>query len=96
MQVAKPQDATFSACLAVAKKFPRWNIEYEDSASGIIEGVAVTALLRFKDDWVIRVRGSGTETVVDMRSKSRLGKGDLGANAARIKEFFAKVKEEVQ
>lgn len=96
MQVAQSQDATFSACLDAAKKMPRWTIEYEDRAGGIIEGVAVSALLRFKDDWVIRVQGSGDQAVVDMRSKSRIGKGDLGANAARIESFFAKVKEQVQ
>lgn len=57
MQVAHSQDATFAACMAAAGTMTRWKIEHEDKAGGIIEGVAVTALLRFKDDWVIRVRG---------------------------------------
>jgi Protein of unknown function (DUF1499) len=57
VQVEQTQDATFSACMAAAGKMPRWKIDHEDRAGGIIEGVAVTALLRFKDDWVIRLKG---------------------------------------
>jgi uncharacterized protein (DUF1499 family) len=40
--------------------------------------------------------GEGSQTVVDMRSKSRVGKGDLGANAARIMQYFEMVKEAAQ
>jgi hypothetical protein len=58
VQVDKTQDATFSACMVAAGKMPRWTINHEDRAGGIIEGVATTALLRFKDDWVIRLKGT--------------------------------------
>ena len=51
---------------------PRWTIQYQDREAGVIEGVATTKLLRFKDDFIIRLSGSGdADTVVDMRSKSR-------------------------
>lgn len=40
--------------------------------------------------------GDGEKSVVDMRSKSRIGKGDLGANAARITEYFAAVMAQLQ
>jgi uncharacterized protein (DUF1499 family) len=55
-----------------------------------LQAVATTALLRFKDDVVVEVRprDDGGSTVA-MRSKSRLGKGDLGANARRIRAFLA-------
>jgi len=33
--------------------------------------------------------GSGTR--VDVRSKSRVGKSDLGVNAARIQEYLGKI-----
>ena len=44
------------------------------------------------DDFVIEVRPNGTGSIVQMRSKSRQGKGDVGANAARIKALFAKLR----
>jgi uncharacterized protein (DUF1499 family) len=62
-----------------------WRIVAVDRERGIIEAVDTTFWFRFKDDIVVRVRGSR----VDVRSKSRIGRGDLGANAARIRRFAA-------
>lgn len=42
-----------------------------------------------------RVRQSGNDVVVDVRSASRVGKGDLGANAARIQKYLAAVQAEL-
>jgi len=43
---------------------------------------------------VIRVTPRGADSaVVDMRSKSRVGKSDVGANAARIRDYFAALKQ---
>ncbi|MBW2399988.1 MAG: DUF1499 domain-containing protein, partial [Deltaproteobacteria bacterium] len=39
------------------------------------------------DDIVVRVRRDGADSIVDVRSKSRDGRGDMGANAARIRLF---------
>ena len=44
----------------------------------------MTRLFRFVDDVAIRVRPRGAGSVVDLRSNSRVGGGDLGANAERI------------
>ena len=41
----------------------------------------------FKDDIVIRIRTNAEGTIVDLRSVSRVGRSDLGANAARIQRF---------
>ena len=71
LRILKTRVETFDACIRAAKRMPRWTLEHEDVGAGIIEGVARTKLLRFKDDFVIRLSGSETETVVDMRSKSR-------------------------
>lgn len=46
---------------------------------------------RFKDDVVIRVRAADGGTVVDVRSVSRVGQGDLGANAARITDILDRI-----
>jgi uncharacterized protein (DUF1499 family) len=84
----------FDTALAAARGMARWEVTWSDREAGLIEAVATTALLRFRDDIVIRVRpatpdGDGTPTSeIDVRSKSRLGRGDLGANAARIRGFF--------
>ena len=41
---------------------------------------------------VVEVRPDGTGSVVQMRSKTRDDKGDIGANAARIETLFAKLR----
>ena len=66
-----------------------WMIVATDSAAGRIEATAATRVFRFKDDVVIRVRGDGARSRIDVRSVSRLGRGDLGVNAARIRAFVA-------
>src|SRR6266571_4810781 len=67
-----------------------WEVTGSDSASGRIEATATTKWFGFKDDVVIRVAPRGSDSaVVDMRSKSRVGRSDVGANAARIRDYFA-------
>jgi len=53
--------------------------------------VATSDLCRFHDDFAVRVRPDDGGAVVDMRSKSRDGKGDLGANAERIRSFLVDI-----
>ena len=59
-----------------------------DSAGGLVEATETTFWFGFKDDLVVRVRGSGAGSIVDVRSVSRVGLSDLGANAARIMELL--------
>jgi uncharacterized protein (DUF1499 family) len=65
-----------------------WTITRSDSSSFSIEATDVSRVFRFVDDVVIRIRpdGAGGSTV-DVRSNSRVGGGDLGANARRIRAF---------
>lgn len=59
-------------------------------SESVFEGYAESRLFGFVDDIVVRVtKVDEGGCVVDMRSKSRLGKGDLGVNAERIRAFFA-------
>lgn len=81
----------FAAALAAAKRMPRWEVVYEDAAALVLEAVATTGLLRFKDDVIVRVTPAAKGSLVHVRSKSRLGKGDLGANAARIKAYASEL-----
>jgi uncharacterized protein (DUF1499 family) len=88
MRVTVPPPAAFVTVEAVATSMPNWRITRRDAATGELEAVATTALFGFQDDIALRVRpdpAGGSR--VDMRSKSRDGKGDQGANAARIRAF---------
>lgn len=79
-------DAAFTRSLQVARDLG-WEIYNEDRNKGIIEAVDTTAVMGFKDDVVIRVRGDADGAKVDLRSVSRVGLGDIGANAKRIRAF---------
>lgn len=60
-----------------------------DPAAGIVEAVATTFWFGFKDDVVVRVRPSGEGgSLIDVRSVSRVGQSDVGANAKRIVAFL--------
>jgi uncharacterized protein (DUF1499 family) len=50
----------------------------------------------FVSDIAIRVRPLTNQTRIDIRSVSRIGKHDFGANARRIRRFLAAVQESVQ
>lgn len=62
-----------------------------DAAAGggwRIEAVATSRWFGFKDDFIVRLTPlevGGTR--VDLRSKSRVGGSDLGANARRVRDF---------
>lgn len=62
-----------------------WDIVAMDTDAGRLEATATTAWYGYKDDVVIRVRAVDGGTDVDIRSKSRVGRSDLGANAERIR-----------
>jgi len=65
-----------------------WHITLAEPARGMIEARDTSKLFRFVDDVAIRVRpGDNGGSIVDIRSKSRDGKGDLGINANRIRSF---------
>jgi uncharacterized protein (DUF1499 family) len=61
---------------------------------GRIEATATTFWFGFKDDVVIRIVAEGSGSQLDMRSKSRVGRSDVGANAARIRRFMSMLKEQ--
>jgi hypothetical protein len=66
-----------------------WAIVSEDQATGTFNATATTFWFGFRDDVAVRVRAEGEGSVIDVRSTSRVGLSDLGANAARIRAFEA-------
>ncbi|OFX05998.1 MAG: hypothetical protein A3E78_01430 [Alphaproteobacteria bacterium RIFCSPHIGHO2_12_FULL_63_12] len=54
-----------------------------------IEAVATSFWFGFKDDFIVRLTPmEDGRTKIDLRSKSRVGGSDLGANAARVRDFM--------
>ncbi|HMB73320.1 MAG TPA: DUF1499 domain-containing protein, partial [Gammaproteobacteria bacterium] len=85
----EPPDAVFARALAAATSLG-WEIVAEVPNEGRIEATDTTFWFRFKDDIVIRIRPDGSGgSVLDARSVSRVGVGDAGTNAARLRRFFA-------
>ncbi|MCB0364705.1 MAG: DUF1499 domain-containing protein [Bdellovibrionaceae bacterium] len=88
----------FEQVQELAKGQKDWTILFVDEKALRLEGMATTAILRFRDDFVIEVRtvgegGDSAHAQVHMRSKSRLGRSDFGANAKRIVGFFNQIKD---
>ena len=81
-----PPSFVFETALAVAEDMG-WEIVASNASEGRIEATATTPWVGFKDDVVIRIRADGPETRVDVRSKSRVGRGDMGVNAKRIRAY---------
>jgi uncharacterized protein (DUF1499 family) len=86
-----PADRAFDRALAAARAMG-WDLVASDPAGGRIEATDTTFWFGFKDDVVVRVTPQPAGSRVDVRSLSRVGGGDLGANAARIRAFLAAVK----
>ncbi len=87
--LAEPPAQVFDRVLATARAMPRWQVTRQEPASGRIEAIARSRIFHFVDDVAIRIRPEGLGSRVDMRSRSRVGQGDLGANARRILAFQA-------
>jgi uncharacterized protein (DUF1499 family) len=90
LTLAADKDRVFEAAEAALKAM---NLEIVDAsaAEGRIEAVHTSLLYGFKDDMVVRLVPEGAGTRVDVRSKSRVGRSDVGQNAKRIREFLQRL-----
>jgi len=69
-----------------------WEIVSSDAPAGRVEATDTSMWFGFKDDIIVRVRPEPSGgSRVDVRSVSRVGKSDIGANAKRVREFLAKL-----
>ncbi|XQF89730.1 DUF1499 domain-containing protein [Pseudoalteromonas espejiana] len=62
-----------------------------NAATGIVEATDTTTWFGFKDDVVVRINDEGSQRFVDIRSKSRVGRSDLGKNAERINALINEI-----
>lgn len=84
-----PREA-FARALAVAQSMG-WEVVGEDAQGGRIEAVDTTRWFGFRDDIAIRVSAAEAGSRVDVRSRSRVGRNDLGTNAHRIRAYLERL-----
>jgi uncharacterized protein (DUF1499 family) len=92
-----PDIAPVTLAQAPGEAFPRalkaaeqmgWTIVATDPAGGRIEASQRSRWFGFTDDVVIRIAAAGSGSRVDIRSVSRVGRGDFGVNAARVRAYL--------
>jgi len=86
-----PPREAFGRALAVAEAMG-WEVVGRDPANGTIEAVDSTKWFGFKDDIAVRVEAAAQGSRIDVRSKSRVGRSDLGTNARRIRAYLQQLK----
>ena len=98
LQVNAPIKVAYDAALALVTK-RKWHVVDARAPvirrDGVIEAVARTPIMGFRDDVVIRVSAAGDGARVDIRSASRYGLHDFGANAARIRSLLEEIDDAV-
>jgi uncharacterized protein (DUF1499 family) len=93
--VAPAPQRAYAAALAAAMEMD-WQIIAADEAAGRIEATDRTLWFGFIDDVVVRIRPEGAGSRIDVRSVSRVGVGDAGANAARTRAYLAEVRGQLE
>src|SRR5665647_294016 len=92
LQLAVPAKAAYDIALALATKRKWLLVDTRPPTAtrrdGVIEAVARTPIMGFRDDVVIRVSPLRDGARVDARSASRYGTHDFGANAARLRSLL--------
>lgn len=76
----------FDAVLDVAQEM-EWEVREANADQGLVEAVATVPIFRFRDDVTVTVSKTDGTVGVHVRSRSRVGKSDLGENARRIRKF---------
>ncbi|GAB1262264.1 DUF1499 domain-containing protein [Aurantivibrio plasticivorans] len=84
---AESANDTYQRALQVVESLG-WEIVSTDEARARIEAVDTTFWFRFKDDVVIDIDPYDGGSVLNARSISRVGRSDVGKNAARLRTFF--------
>ena len=89
LSLPEAPEACFGRAVAAAKAMPRWEVVGADAAARRRVAPATTRLFRGRDDVGVEVRAAAGGGAVHVRSKSRSGRGDFGANAKRIRAYLA-------
>lgn len=87
LTINRPHDEVFEEAVAVIASLPRWRLVSASVELGEIKAEVETPLFRFVDDVTVQI-SKDNPVVVNVRSRSRVGKGDLGKNAKNISLFL--------
>jgi uncharacterized protein (DUF1499 family) len=93
LDLSAPLPEAIAQIEKVIASLSRWRIEHIDAPNGIIKATRRTALWGFIDDVTIRLEAVSGGTRVHARSKSRLGKGDLGQNRRNLLQLFDAIRK---
>ncbi len=91
LDLALDPPTAWAVALEAARAMPRWRVVQADPGGGSIRAEATTPLLRFTDDVDVRVMPGPVGSRIDVRSASRVGVTDFGANARRIRAYLDRV-----
>lgn len=83
-----PRERVFEAARATLQDM-KLQLTGADLSEGRLEASDTSFWYGFTDDMVVRIVETPQGTRVDVRSKSRLGRSDLGQNAKRVRTFLA-------
>lgn len=81
-----PAEQALKKAIEVAAEL-KWTVTGLSETDGRFEATDQTFWFAFKDDVVITVHAESVGSRIDLRSVSRVGRSDLGANAKRIRAF---------
>ena len=87
MSTLSPDEA-YAKALTVGEAMG-WEIIGADPAAHRFEGTARTPFFKFVDDTVVVVSEAAGGSRIDVRSVSRIGRGDIGVNGLRVREFIS-------
>ncbi|TEW55308.1 DUF1499 domain-containing protein [Psychromonas sp. RZ22] len=79
-------DQAYLKAIKIAENMD-WLIVNQDLNLLKFEATARTPFFNFADDVVVKITTQQNNSRIDIRSVSRIGRGDRGVNAKRIKEF---------
>lgn len=86
VMLAVPPREAFGRAVKAAESMG-WEVVGRDAGAGTIEAVDTTRWFGFRDDIAVRIPAADAGSRVDIRSKSRVGRSDIGANARRIRAY---------
>lgn len=88
-----PPAEAVARAVSVVEAMPRWVVVSADPTAGLLHATHRTLVWRFVDDVHLEFRPhSSGGTIITGRSKSRIGKGDLGQNARNLRELTASLR----
>jgi uncharacterized protein (DUF1499 family) len=99
MELERSATETFDIVHEAVKRLG-WNVVLNEPPAedepGRIEATTRTMIMGYTDDVLVRVTGDDSRAFIDVRSVSRYGMHDLGANAHHIRTLFAEVQSALE